>query len=120
MVHIIASGKTKVTNGISTLLQTSAALLTKLMKMIPVEPIKNLSSLPRRDLVVALAWAPIVAMDVVVQVSKASGRSRVQLVCVTYFSCSKVFLLAYTMAFQCLLYFLYVGLFLFCLMVRLF
>ena len=75
MVHIVASGKTKVTNGISTLVQTSATLLTKLMKMIPVEPIKSLSSLPRRDLVVALAWAPIVAMDVAVQVGTASGRS---------------------------------------------
>merc|ERR1711936_922964 len=67
----------------------------KLVKKIPVESIKSLSSLPRRDLVVALAWAPIVAMDVAVQ----------------------VFLLAYTMAFQCFLYFLYVGLFLFCLMI---
>ena len=93
MVHVIASGKTKVTNGISTLVQTSATLLTKLMKMIPVEPIKNLSSLPRRDLVVALAWAPIVAMDVAVQVGIASLRSRGQLVCkpsacVNYFCCA--------------------------------
>ena len=75
MVHIVASQKTKVTNGISTLVQTSATLFPKLMTMIPVEPIKNLSSLPRRDLVVALAWAPIVAMDVAVQVGTASGRS---------------------------------------------
>ena len=93
MVHILASQKTKVTNGLSTLVQTFATLFPNLMKMIPVEPIKNLSSLPRRDLVVALAWAPIVAVDVAVQVGIASLRSRGQLVCkpsacVTYFCCA--------------------------------
>jgi len=48
--------------------------------------------LPSLELLVTLAWTPLVALDVAVQVC----------------------LLAYTMAFQCALYLLYVGLFVLC------
>merc|ERR1719427_216251 len=47
---------------------------------------------PSFELLVTLAWTPLVALDVAIQVC----------------------LLAYTMAFQCTLYLLYVGLFILC------
>jgi len=63
-------------------------LFSFLPKLIPAKKFP----LPSVELLVTLAWTPLVALDVAIQVC----------------------LLAYTMAFQCTLYLLYVGLFLLC------
>jgi len=64
-------------------------LFSKLPKFIPTA---KMFPLPSIELLVTLAWTPLVALDVAIQVC----------------------LLAYTMAFQCALYLLYVGLFVLC------
>jgi len=70
----------------------SRQLFSIVSKLILAKRFENMFSLPSVELLVTLAWTPLVALDVAIQVC----------------------LLAYTMAFQCTLYLLYVGLFVLC------
>ena len=66
---------------------------------------------PSVELLVTLAWTPLVALDVAIQVFP-----HLSLIVDYVFQVFQlqVCLLAYTMAFQCTLYLLYVGLFVLC------
>ena len=115
-----------------------------LLNFISTKKIYNILPLPSVELLVTLAWTPLVTLDVVIQVSpfySINGHGKLSFAEVHNANCPgphplminmtivstarahahelskklmQVVLLAYTMAFQCTLYILYVGLFVLC------